>query len=307
VSVIVPVRNGVGFLRELLPMLAAQTLDRPRFEVVIADDGSSDDPGQFETADGHVRVLSGQPLNSYGARNRAVGAARGRVLAFCDADCLPESDWLANGLAALEDADLVAGRIRFIPPERGGAWSVVDMETSKNHERLVKLGLAETANLFVRRGLFMEVGGFDDTIDEHGDFDFVERCVARGARLVYVHDVSVSHPVRTRGRSVLRAHWVYCRGYAERATRRGDKPEGLKLRNWVPVVWTAKARISHGVPLGPDRRWLGENGFTPSTRQAVGSSVITYVVLPYVRNTAQLVGWWASRRSNGPDGTSSAL
>lgn len=50
------------------------------------------------------------------ARNRAARAARASNLAFTDADCLPEPDWLENGLIELESADLVAGEIRSIVP-----------------------------------------------------------------------------------------------------------------------------------------------------------------------------------------------
>ena len=94
--------------------------------------------------------------------------------------------------------------------------------------------MSQTANLFLRRELFERVGGFDETIDEHGDFDFVERCVAVGARLVFGPDAVVSHPTRERGRAVLRAQWIYCRGYAERVTAREELPDGMKLRNCVP-------------------------------------------------------------------------
>src|SRR5919201_4454525 len=165
VSVIVPVRNDRGaHLRTLLAALAEQTLPRTRLEIVIGDDGSTDGSTKdLPTADGWVRVLSGPPRSSYAARNRAARAARAPVLAFCDSDCRPEPDWLEAGLAALEDADLAAGRIRFIVPERRTIWTLIDMDTTKDHEREVEIGNAETANLFVRREVYERIGGFDDT------------------------------------------------------------------------------------------------------------------------------------------------
>ena len=62
---------------------------------------------------------------------------------------------------ALEDADIVAGRIQFILPDRVTVWTLIDMDTSKNQRQLVELGVGETANLFVRRELFERLGGFD--------------------------------------------------------------------------------------------------------------------------------------------------
>src|SRR4051812_39855832 len=109
VSVIVPVRNGGSDLRELLEKLSAQTLPRERFEVVVGDDGSTDGSAAGLDDGTWVRVVPGPPLNSYAARNRAVHASRGAVLAFCDADCRPEPEWLEEGVRALESMDVAAG------------------------------------------------------------------------------------------------------------------------------------------------------------------------------------------------------
>lgn len=297
-SVIVPVRNGGDDVRMLLEQLDRQTVARDAFEVVIGDDGSTDGGVDgLESTDGRVRVARGPAMNSYAARNRAVRSSLGPVLAFCDADCRPEPEWLEHGIRALEAADVVAGRFRFDVPERRNVWSLIDMDGSKDHERQIPDANAETANLFLRRELFDRVGGFDETISEHGDFDFAERCVAAGARLVFAPDVVVWHPVRTRARGVLRAQWIYSRGYAERATRDGKRPEGLKLRNWVPVVQPLRSRRRYGKSLfGPDRRWLGDHGVRPTFAERLVSLPIMYVLVPYVRGVAQLSGWWAGRK-----------
>jgi GT2 family glycosyltransferase len=306
VSVVVPVRNGAADLRELIRRLDRQTLPREQFEVLVGDDGSTDGSlDDVETIDGFVRILPGPPLNSYAARNRAAAAARSDVLAFCDADCRPEPDWLTAGLSALGSADVVAGRIRFAVPGRYTSWTLLDMELFKNQARQVRAGVAETANLFVRRALFRELSGFDATIAEHGDFDFVERAVTGGAKLVYAPEAVVWHPVRTQGRSLLRALWIYGCGYAERVARAGGRPYGLRPSGWVPFVRTARARRRMGKPLGLDRAWLHENGLEPTLRDSVIGLSLIYVVEPYLRNFAHVRGWWRGRgrRSRAADGT----
>lgn len=298
VSVIVPVRNGRDDLEQLVACLEAQTLSPPRFELVIGDDGSTD--GVLEqpaTSDGWIRVVPGPPLNSYAARNRAVRASRAPILAFCDADCRPEPDWLEQGLVALEDTDVVAGRFRFILPDRLSVWALIEMDGTKDHELQVKEGNAETANLILRRELFDRVGGFDDTISEHGDFDFAQRCVAAGAELTFAPNVVVWHPVRTRARRVLRALWIYNRGYAERASRDRQRPEALRVRTWVPVISVLRGRRRRGTSLlGPDRRWLAEHGVALTLTRRLASLPILYLVVPYLRVLAQASGWWAGRR-----------
>ena len=120
-------------------------------------------------------------------RRRATARSRPRaapVLAFCDADCRPEPDWLERGPARRSrPTDLVAGRIRFDVPGARTVWTLSTWTASKDHEHQVRVGLAETANLFLRRELFDRVGGLDGSIAEYGDYEFVERCVAAGARL----------------------------------------------------------------------------------------------------------------------------
>jgi glycosyltransferase involved in cell wall biosynthesis len=297
ISVIVPVRNGRDDLRRLIEALSRQTMPRHEFELVIGDDGSSDGSTEgLETDDGWIRVEAGPPRNSYAARNRAVRASLGSILAFCDADCRPEPDWLECGVAALAHADVVAGRIRFELPQRRTVWTLLDMDSSKDHEREVRNGTAETANLFLRRELFDTVGGFEEEIPEYGDFDFVARSVAGGATLVFAPDVVAWHPTRDRAKPFLRAQWIYSRGYAANESRSGRIPAGIKLRAWIPLIQPMRARRGWGRSFGPDRKWLGENGVAPSRSETLKALPIMYLLVPYLRGVAQLLGWLDGRR-----------
>jgi glycosyltransferase involved in cell wall biosynthesis len=296
VSVIVPVRNGVEDLGELLEALRRQSVPRELFEVVIGDDGSDDRPERLETSDDWVRVRRGWPTNSYAARNRAVRASRGRVLAFCDADCRPEPGWLEAGLEALEHAELAAGEIRFALPPRRTVWTLLDMETFKDHARQVAASNAETANLFATRELYDRIGGFDDSLPEHGDFDFAQRSVAAGAQLVYAPRARVLHPTRDRARPFLRTVWIMHRWYAARETRAGRRPDGLKLRSWIPLVQPLRSRRRFGRSLVLDRRRLAEHGVAPSFGEQLRALPIMYLLLPYFSGAAQARGWLDGRK-----------
>jgi glycosyltransferase involved in cell wall biosynthesis len=304
VSVIVPARNSLAHVRALVAALSEQTVPTTQFELVLADDGSTDGTLEWLEANAApwIRVVPGPPLNSYAARNRAVAASRGSVLAFCDADCVPDEDWLERGLEALEDADVVAGRVRFILPIRRTVWTLLDMDSSKDHEREVRNATAETANLMLRRTVYDRVGGFEEDIPEFGDFDFVKRTVAAGARLVFAPKVVVWHPTRDRARPFLRAHWIYSRGYGVREGRAGRVPSDLTVKALVPVVPVMRTRRWWGRSYGPDRRWLGENGVVPTRRETAIALPLLYVVLPYLRCLAQFVGWLEGRRYRLADG-----
>jgi glycosyltransferase involved in cell wall biosynthesis len=297
--VIVPVWNARRFLPGFLESLKAQTLPPAQFELIVADDGSTDGSIEYaESSDQVAKVLRGHRSNAYAARNRAVVHSRGDVLAFIDADCLPDPDWLERGLEAASSADIVAGGIDFSFPKDYTLWSLLDAETTKNHAVQVQTNNAETANMFVLRSAFDAVGGFDETEPGHGDFDFVERCVEIGKVLAYEPLARVTHPTRDEARPFLWNVWEMHRSYGARQARAGRRPDRFKLRTWLPLVSPLRARRRFGHPIRLNRQRLESGGVTPS----IGKEVLTlgwlYLGLPYFQGCAQLYGWWTQRRAD---------
>jgi glycosyltransferase involved in cell wall biosynthesis len=293
VSIIVPVRNAGAELRGLLGALEQQTVARERFEVVIADDGSTDgSTAGLDTPDRWVRVLPGAPVSAYAARNRAVAASRGSILAFTDADCRPSPDWLANALARVDGAGVVAGLIRFELPERPSIWSLLDVDTFLDQERQVQAGVAVTANLVLRRELFDRIDGFDAELHAFADHDFVQRCVGAGAELVFADDAVVAHPTRDGRGQYLGKFWAMNRGYGEFAAERGERPHGVRPAAWVPIVSTLRTRLWYRRTLvGLDRHRFAVNGLRPRLADDLRAVPLIYLVLPYMACLAQLHGW----------------
>jgi glycosyltransferase involved in cell wall biosynthesis len=294
VSVIVPSRNSGRDLHSLVEALSAQTLARDRFEVVIGDDGSSDGSTEDLADPGWLRVVRGPPRNSYAARNRAAAVAGAPLLAFCDADCRPDPQWLEAGLGALEGSDLVAGSIRFLLPERRTVWTLLDIDMFLDQERTVAWGRATTANFFVSRSFFDRVDGFDESLPSGGDYEFVSRCVAEGARLAFTRAAIVWHPTRDDASGFFRKLWRAKRSYGARLGRAGHPPHGLRL--FIPLVAPMRARRRVGKSVRPDRRRLAENGVYPTVAEDVLCLLAMYGVVPHVSAAAELRGWIDGRR-----------
>lgn len=303
VSVITPVRNRSDYLRTLIAALEKQTLPREQFEVIIADDGSTDGCADgFETDDGWIRVQHGPPLGHFGARNHAVPLARASILAFIDSDCKPEPTWLEGGIRALEDADMAAGQIKFLLPQRHTVWTLIDIECTKDSEKQVRWGNAETANMWFRREVFEELGGFDASLPEHGDFDIAERVIAEGYRLVYAPEALAWHPTRDEAKPLLRMLWSMNRWYAVRAARAGERPVATRLRCLIPFVSMMRARLRNGAPIGLDRQRLRENGIEATPSDEIKAFLANYLLLPYLRFAAQLKGWLEGRKLRNAHG-----
>ncbi len=142
---IVPARNAEATLPRTLAALADQE-GAPSFEVVVADEGSSDGTAAIARRSGE-RVVRGEA-------NAAVAAASGAVLAFCGADCRPVPGWLAAGTRALGGAELVQGRILSDEHPAPGPFERDVSVTAEN-------GLYDAGNLFVSRATFERHGGFE--------------------------------------------------------------------------------------------------------------------------------------------------
>src|SRR4051794_24889785 len=109
-SVIIPAYRASTLPACLERVLTQDYADR--FEVVVCV--SADDASQLPVlpADDRLQVLTHVPrLSAAAARNRAVAASRGRLLAFTDADALPNGDWLTQLTAASRDHLCVAGAV----------------------------------------------------------------------------------------------------------------------------------------------------------------------------------------------------
>ena len=133
-TVVVPVWRDAAGLPACLDALARQTWPADRREVIVVDNGGgvavAERPG--------VRVLREEEPGSYAARNRGIREARGAVIAFTDADCVPAPDWLERGAAPLSDpaVGMVAGRIRvtFLDPARPTLVEVYESVASFRQE-----------------------------------------------------------------------------------------------------------------------------------------------------------------------------
>jgi len=185
VTVIMPVRNAMPFLPEALTSIFAQ--DLTPLEVLVVDGASSDGSREAAATWPQVRLIEQQGYGLAAARNCGLAAARGDLVAFLDADDL----WPAGSLAARHkhlarhpDGAGVCGQVvRFLhagaplPPAYAEGWLGQPVP-----------GYTPGA-LLVRRALFEQVGGFDDTLTVGCDSDWFARVLDGGYPLVMLAQV----------------------------------------------------------------------------------------------------------------------
>jgi glycosyltransferase involved in cell wall biosynthesis len=209
ISVVVPVKNGMPWVEDQLRALAAQQIEVD-WEVVVADNGSDDGTRscvlRWSERYPHIHLVDASARRGAGAaRNIGVRAARGRLLAFCDADDVVRPGWVASMSAALADADLVAGVFDFSAPD--GVPKSIPVPAATR--QLGFLPFALGANLAVRREVFEAVQGFCEELSPGEDVDLCWRLQLAGYRFAVTVDAAVEKRERTGVRPMFHAAWAY--------------------------------------------------------------------------------------------------
>lgn len=198
VSVIIPHYRDLRGLDLCLCALARQTYPLDDFEVIVADNNSPEgEAAVAEVIAGRARLTVVPEKGAGPARNGGVALARGDLLAFTDSDCIPEAEWLAEGLAGLEGYDFVGGRVTVLvddPASMSGAEAFERVFAFDFKTYITKKGFTGAGNLFCSRAVFDQVGGFRVGVSE--DVEWSYRARGKGLRLGYAPRAIVGHPAR---------------------------------------------------------------------------------------------------------------
>jgi glycosyltransferase involved in cell wall biosynthesis len=183
-SVIIPARNAGATLGACLTALAASDGDVVLHEMIVVDDGSTDDTAAVAAAAG-VRVLAGPARVPAAARNAGVRVASGDPIVFIDADCAPEPGCLAALLAPFADASVAGVRGSYTTRQRAIVARFVQLEMDEKQARMAaspSVAVMDTACVAYRRAVFLTSGGFDERFPHAAveDTDLSFRIAARG-------------------------------------------------------------------------------------------------------------------------------
>lgn len=200
ISVVVPSYNKRSILLRNLDALETQSLDSRMYEVIVVDDGSTDDTKQVAADMSYsyrYRYFYRHNEGASAARNFGVSMAEGSLIFFLDADIILSSDALSIHLEAQSDEHCVLVASRILP----GIQSSIDpvdllfqnhfdfgSESGRLHWRDLK-----TQALSVKRVHFFEIGPFDENLRRGQDIEFGCRAVQRGFEIRYCPQAVGTH------------------------------------------------------------------------------------------------------------------
>jgi glycosyltransferase involved in cell wall biosynthesis len=214
VSVIVCSYNGGKTLAACLDSLGR--LNYPNYEVILVDDGSTDDTAYVAAQFPWVRYIHQSNHGLSHARNTGAAAATGEVLAYTDSDCMADADWLYYLIGTLTTGDYAGvGGPNITPPAENWIQACVAAAPGGPSHVLLTDIVAEHipgCNMAFYKWAFENIGGFDPEYRKAGDdVDFCWRVQQAGGVIAFSPTAMVWH----HRRFTLRAFFKQQDGYGE--------------------------------------------------------------------------------------------
>ncbi len=234
-SVIVPFKNASRHLPDCLKSLFLQK--HPNFEIILVDNNSTDK--SLDMAHEYIqrtqskipaKILEQKIPGASAARNLGAQNATGDWLAFTDADCIPDTDWLVDiahaadepGIGALAGCILPAPAENIIAEFLGLYTLPAVLKSRKYKEYSILQGGFPSANLTIKRRLFKNIGGFDESIMIYGeDFDLCKKVYEAGHTIRTLTNARVAHRHRSDSNGMIKQNLLPA------AVRWGDGKTGF--------------------------------------------------------------------------------
>ncbi|MEJ5375782.1 MAG: glycosyltransferase [bacterium] len=300
ISVVVCSYNGSRTIRDTLEGL--QRLQYPCFEIIVVDDGSTDNTAQIASSLG-ARVISVPNGGLSKARNIGLEAARGEIIAYIDDDAYPDPHWLQYLAWAFLNSQHVGIGGPNIPPGKDGpiAQCVANAPGGPIHV-LVSDQEAEHipgCNMAFRKDALLSIGGFDPRFRIAGDdVDVCWRLQEKGWSIGYCPAAVVWH----HRRNSIKAYWKQQKNYG-RAEALLEEKWPHRYNTLGHLSWKGRlygSGLLRPLPLLPSRIYQGVWGTAPF-QSVYGPSPGLWLSLPMMPEwylvllllvIAALLGFW---------------
>ena len=194
VSVVIPAYNAARTIAPCVQACLAQ--DYPGVEVIVVDDGSTDDTASIVRRY-PVRYLRQENAGPASARNRGWRAATGEIVCFTDSDCVPALDWVSRLVEEYAPDEIAGvGGTYDIANEDNLLAACIHEEIGQRHLEMPRyVNYLGSFNLSYRRTVLEEVNGFDESyLRASGeDNDLAYRVMKHGYKLVFTRNAKVAH------------------------------------------------------------------------------------------------------------------
>jgi len=244
ISVVICAYNADSTMDGCLASFAK--VDYPDFEVIVVDDGSTDETGpiadRHAAAAPYIHVIHQPNLGLSAARNVGMNAARGSIVAYTDSDCYVDPHWLHYMAWAFTDDRFVAvGGPNLPPPDDNRTAACVAVSPGAPTHVLLTDEIAEHVpgcNMAYRKEYLAGIGGFDATYRAAGDdVDVCWRLQDQGHLIGFSAAMFVWHHRRCTVSAYLKQQKGYGRAEALLLPKHKDRFNMLGNSRWAGRIY----------------------------------------------------------------------
>jgi len=246
-SIIIPSHNSEKTIGLCVSSISEQSFPREMFEIIVVDDGSTDNTVQIAIEAGADQIIKTNPCSAGKARNVGVEKSKGTMIAFIDSDCRAKEGWLKAIVNELKTSDVVTGPVENGNPHSNVAWAEYFIEFGgyDKYRKKSYVRLFPGCNGALTREAFSKSGGFSDAhLSE--DVMFGESLRQVGIKVLFEPCIRIEHLCRT-DLDKVKANMKKLGGFFVK-TRRSTPSiaySSLAKSRWlVPIIFIGKISVS---------------------------------------------------------------
>lgn len=195
ISVIIPAHNAAGTIARCVKAVRSQTIPLDEYEVIVVDDGSTDETAEIAWQAGAevVQQNRGRPA---AARNAGIQAAEGDIVCFTDADCFPTPNWLEELVRPFDNPDIIGAKGTYATDQPELVARFVQLEYEDKYDLLrgqERIDFIDTYSAAYRRQVLTANNCFDENFPYLEDQELSFRLAARGYGMVFQPSAVVNH------------------------------------------------------------------------------------------------------------------
>lgn len=251
ISIIIPVKNGGSFFAKCMKSISNLNYPKRRYKVIIVDGHSTDNTVKIAKKYG-AKVYYEDVGNRSGACNVGLKHAKGEYVAFTDADCIVDKNWLKNSLKYFKDKVVGVGGTNITPKDDsifakavGFIFSTKFLTGGSAHGALLKKPTEITSlpgcNAIYKANVLKK--GFDEKLITAEDTEVNYRIKKAGGKLLYAPDVFVYHYRRSTPKSFWKQIYRYGIGRAQAGKKFKDMVNSFHIAAglFIPILFIVSA------------------------------------------------------------------